>query len=268
MAIAGALQPMAPLDCRLLSQDSRVQVQPVSRRQSVDHSSPLLWTYRKSSLSLYFSSGRHRSPSGKLLATSDRARALLMYNSISNSEFPSLSGSSQPQYQNQSQAIWANQRTVQQTPVQRPQQPQNAISSQASQHGQSQQTQDQSQRGNEGMFTGSSHLQGAMDDHRYGNQSGMGSLSTSRQPQTSSADDFPPLGRNGTDEIEVDRRSNLIHNGGFGDFSNSNAFSIPPGQSQARHGLPSGSSSQANNTRSSSVVDRLTSPNGMGFGGT
>ncbi len=58
-----------------------------------------------------------------------------------------------------------------------------------------------------------------------------------------------------------------MQNAGFGAFSNTNAFSLPQDQIQTRHGLPSASSSQANNTRSSSVVERLTSPNGMGFGG-
>lgn len=58
-----------------------------------------------------------------------------------------------------------------------------------------------------------------------------------------------------------------MQNAGFGGFSNANTFSLPQDQIQSRHGLPSTSSSQANNTRSSSVVERLTSPNGMGFGG-
>lgn len=58
-----------------------------------------------------------------------------------------------------------------------------------------------------------------------------------------------------------------MQNSGFGGFSNANAFSLPPDQAQARNALPNVSSSQTNNTRSSSAVDRLASPNGIGFGG-
>lgn len=181
------------------------------------------------------------------------------------SEFPSLSGTSQPQYQNTSQAIWANQRVAQQTPVQRPQQS-HPVSSQAQQqHQPNQQSQEQSQRGNDDLYSASSNLQNSLDDHRYGGQSGIGQIPASRQPQPTSVDDFPPLGRNGTDESDSDRR-NMMQNAGFGGFSNANTFSLPQDQIQTRHGLPSASSSQANNTRSSSVAERLTSPNGMGFG--
>lgn len=181
------------------------------------------------------------------------------------SEFPSLSGTSQPQYQNTSQAIWANQRVAQQTPVQRPQQSHPVGSQAQQQHQPTQQSQDQPQRGNDDMYSASSNLQNSLDDHRYGGQSGIGQISSSRQPQSTSVDEFPPLGRNGTDESDSDRR-NMMQNAGFGGFSNTNAFSIPQDQMQNRHGLPSSSSSQANNTRSSSVVERLTSPNGIGFG--
>ncbi len=115
------------------------------------------------------------------------------------------------------------------------------------------------------MFTGSSHLQSALEDHRYGGTGSLGQISASRQPQATSVDDFPPLGRNGTDE--TDERRGAIQNAGYGGFSNTNAFSLPSDQGQVRNPLPSASSSQANNTRSSSVVDRLTSSNGLGFGG-
>ena len=182
-----------------------------------------------------------------------------------NSEFPSLSGTSQPQYQNTSQAIWANQRNAQQTPVQRPQQSLPVSSQAQQQHQPNQQSQDQSQRGNDDMYSASSNLQNSLDDHRYGGQSGISQMPASRQPQPTSVDEFPPLGRNGTDESDSDRR-NMMQNAGFGGFPNSNTFPSPQDQLQ-RHGLPSASSSQANNTRSSSVVERLMSPNGMGFGG-
>lgn len=185
-----------------------------------------------------------------------------------DSEFPSLSGTSQPQYQNASQALWANQRAIQQTPVQRPQQQpqqQHAISSQASQQQQSQQAQDQPQRANDEIYSSTSHLQSALDDSRY--QSALGQMPASRQPQTTNVDDFPPLGRNGTDEND-DRRGTIMPSPGYGGFSNSNAFSLPPDQIQARNPLTSAPGSQANNTRSSSAVGRLTSPNANGFGGT
>lgn len=116
------------------------------------------------------------------------------------------------------------------------------------------------------MFSPSSHLPNAMDDHRYGGSGTLGQLPTSRQPQPTNVDDFPPLGRNGTDEND-DRRGSILQNSGFGGFASSNAFSVPPDQAQARNAMPSASSSHANNTRSSSAVDRLTSPNGIGFGG-
>ena len=182
------------------------------------------------------------------------------------SEFPSLSGNSQPQYQNASQAIWANQRAVQQTPVQRPQHPQQQpINTQVSQqHQQTQQPQDQPHRTTEDIFSASSHLQSSLDDHRYGGAGTLGQMPASRQPQPTGVDEFPPLGRNGTDDND-DRRG-VVPNTGFAGFSN-NAFSLPSDQQQGRNPLASASSSQANNTRSSSVVDRLTSPNGMGFGG-
>ena len=91
-------------------------------------------------------------------------------------------------------------------------------------------------------------------------------MPSTRQPQPTSVDEFPPLGRNGTDEGDNDRR-NMMQNPAFGGFTNANSFPLPQDQIQSRQGLPSTSNSQANNTRSSSVVDRLTSPNGMGFGG-
>jgi len=102
-----------------------------------------------------------------------------------------------------------------------------------------------------------------MDDSRY--HSALGQMPASRQPQTTSVDDFPPLGRNGTDEND-DRRGSMMQTSGYGGFSSSNAFSLPPDQAQGRNPLRSASGSQANNT-SPSVVERLTSPNGVGFGG-
>ncbi|KAL6717259.1 transcriptional regulator [Lecanora helva] len=205
-------------------------------------------------------------------------RAALIDLMAVGSEFPSLSGTSQPQYQNSSQAIWANQRAVQQTPVQRPQhqqaqqqqhqhqqqQQQQPIVSQAPQQHQNQQSHDQSHRSNEDMYSASSHLQNALEDRRYGGAGALGQMPATNQTQATNVDDFPPLGRNGTGEND-DRRG-VMQNAGFGSFANANTFPIGPDHGQSRSALPSASGSQANNTRSSSVADRLTSPNGVGFG--
>ena len=196
-------------------------------------------------------------------------------------EFPALgansgqaqlgNNSSQAQYQNASPAIWANQRAIQQTPVQRPQQQQqqqqqHAVNPQPSQqHPQPQSAQDQSQRGNDDLFASTSHLQSVMDDSRY--QSALGQMPISRQAPTTNTDEYPPLGRNSADEND-DRRGNMLQSAGFGGFSNANAFSLPQEQSQSRNQPPSASSSQADNSRPSAGVDRLTSPNGIRFGGT
>lgn len=183
--------------------------------------------------------------------------ALLAY---FQSEFPSLSGNTQAQYQNPSQAIW--QRNVQQqTPVQRPQQQQSQhlANTQASQQQQAlQQRQDLSTQNNDDIFTGSNHLQNALDDYRQTGQSSAQGLAA-RQAQATNIDDFPPLGRNGTTESDHDQRSP------FAAFSNSTAF--PSQQSQIRQSLASAPGSQANDTRSSSVVDRHMSPGAFTAGG-
>ncbi len=169
-----------------------------------------------------------------------------------DSEFPSLSGTSQPQYQNPSQAIW--QRAVQQTPVQRPQHSNNTQVPQQQQI--SQPRQGLSSPTHEDMFMGS-HLQGSLEEYRQGAQN---QNVNSRQPQTTSIDDFPPLGRNGTDENDGDQRGNMMGGGAYG-FPNSGAFAQ---QQNARHGLPNTSGNQADSTRSSSVVDRTMSPSTYG----
>jgi len=175
------------------------------------------------------------------------------------SEFPSLSGTSHPQRQNPSQAIW--QQAVQQTPVQRPsqqqqQQPSNTQFPQQHHQQQSQPRQDLSSPNHDDMFIGSSHLQGSLDDYRRG-QGVMGHM---RQPQANSIEEFPPLGRNGTDPNDNDQRANLMQNTAYGAFSNTNAFSLQQNQAQARHGVPGAQGTQASSTRSSSAVERTMSP--------
>ena len=184
------------------------------------------------------------------------------------SEFPSLSGAPQTQYQNPGQAVWgnSNQRLVQHTPVQRPQQ-QQAPSQQNStqqQPQQPQQPQEYAQQSREALYNGS-QFTGNNDDYHRGGQGGIGQLGASTQPQPNSNEDFPPLGRNGTDDSQHDRRGSLMQNAAFGGFSNSNAFSIPQNQETAPHRLPSAQSSQPDSSRSSTLVDRIMSPNSISF---
>ena len=179
-----------------------------------------------------------------------------------SSDFPSLSGAPQTQYQNPGQAVWgnANQRIIQHTPVQRPQQqppapPQNSTQQQP-QH--SSQTHDQPQQPRDDIYTGS-QFTGGNDDYHRGGQGGVGQLGASAQPRPNSIEEFPPLGRNGTDENQHDRRGSLMQNAAFGGFSSPNAFTLPPNQSQVRQ-------NQADSSRSSTLVDRITSPSSFSFG--
>ncbi|KAL8831029.1 MAG: hypothetical protein Q9170_005479, partial [Blastenia crenularia] len=184
------------------------------------------------------------------------------------SEFPSLSGAPQTQYQNPGQAVWgnSNQRTIQHTPVQRPQQqipapPQTSAQQQSQQPSQAQ---EQSQQSRDDIYTGS-QFTGSSDDYHRGGQGGVGQLGASAQPQPSSIEEFPPLGRNGTDDSQQDRRGSLMQTAAFGGFSNSNAFSLPPNQSQPRHGIPGSQNSQLDSIRPSTLVDRITSPSALSF---
>ncbi|KAL8814399.1 MAG: hypothetical protein Q9223_006367 [Gallowayella weberi] len=186
------------------------------------------------------------------------------------SEFPSLSGAPQTQYQNPGQAVWGNptQRTAQHTPVQRPPQ-QHPISQQNNAQQQSQQpsqTQEQPpQQSREQLFTGS-QMTGSNDDYHRGGQGGMGQLGASAQPQSTSVDEFPPLRRNGNDEDQQDRRGNLMQNAAFGGFggANQNLFALPPPQDPARHRLTSAQSGRPD-SRSSTLVDRTMSPSALSF---
>lgn len=188
-----------------------------------------------------------------------------------SSEFPSLSGAPQPQFSSPSQAIWANanHRAIQHTPVQRPQQ--NTGNSQAisqpPQQQQSQQSQDASQQASDDLFSAASRFVGGIDDYRLGGQGGVGQMSGANQPQTGNIEEFPPLGRNGNDDIGLDQRGGLMQNAAFGGFSNANTFTLNPNPVQNRQGLPNASSSQTDVSRSSALVDRTFSPSNLGFGG-
>ena len=143
-----------------------------------------------------------------------------------DSEFPSLSGTSQQQYQNPGQAVWAtaNQRVTQHTPVQRPQPSQSNAAGLAPVQPQTHSTQEQLQQSLDDAFFSSTQIGNAMDDYRHGGQGGVGQLSGLHQPQPSSIDDFPPLGRNGHGEIGQDRRGNLMQSAAAGAYPSSSAF--------------------------------------------
>ncbi|KAL8923042.1 MAG: hypothetical protein Q9208_004854 [Pyrenodesmia sp. 3 TL-2023] len=183
------------------------------------------------------------------------------------SEFPLLSGNPQTQYQTPGQAVWgnANQRIIQHTPVQRPQQqpPPSQPNNTQQQHQQPSQAQDQSQQARDDLYPGS-QFNGSNDDYHRGGQGGIGQLGASAQPQPNSVEEFPPLGRNGTDEDQHDRRGSLMQNAAFGGFSNPTSLFLPS-QSQARQGLPSAQSNQSDASRSSTLVERLASPTSLGF---
>lgn len=226
-------------------QDRQVRPRRALRRQSVVLSLPHLWIYRESTRT-------STSP------TSD---------ADGNSEFPSLSGAPRPQYQNPSQAVWANanQRATQHTPVQRPQQQQPAdlqISAQQQQQP-PQQQQEHAQQNAEDIFSSGSQFSNGLDHYRHGGQGGVGRLSGSSQPQTGSIDEFPPLGRNENGDVGQDRRGSLMQSAAFGSYTNGHAFA-PQSNQQNRQGVSAG---QQDSGRSSTLVDRILSPSSIGSAG-
>ncbi|KAL9630153.1 MAG: hypothetical protein Q9204_004868, partial [Flavoplaca sp. TL-2023a] len=196
-----------------------------------------------------------------------RVSSILSLTIFTRSEFPSLSGAPQTQYQNPGQAVWgnSNQRATQQTPVQRPQQ-QHPISQQSNSQQQNQQpsqAQEQSQQSREQLYSGS-QMSGSNDDYHRGGQGGIGQLGASAQPQSNSIDEFPPLRRNGTDEDQQDRRGSLMQTAAFGGYSASNNFSMPLSQESARHRLPSTQSGRPD-SRTSTLIERIRSPSSLSF---
>ena len=190
--------------------------------------------------------------------------------SLPGSEFPSLSGNAQTHYQNPGQAIWANanQRAVQHTPVQRPQQ-QHPTSVQASTQQQQQQGlqgQEHSPLGTDTLFSTRLQFSSTLDDYRHGGQVGVGQLSGTSQPQTGNIEEFPPLGRNGNDESSQDRRGSLMQSAAFGSFSSSNNFNLPHNNVHNRQGLSTTASTQIDRG-SATLADRIMSPSTMGLGG-
>lgn len=89
------------------------------------------------------------------------------------------------------------------------------------------------------MFTGSTHLQNALNDYRQDGQNASQPTGT-RQASSTNIEDFPPLGRNGTNDNEPDQRNP------FATFSNSNTFSSQQTQTQPpRPNLSTGPDTQA-----------------------
>ena len=147
--------------------------------------------------------------------------------SLDPSEFPSLSGGigagGQPQYQTANQAVWANQRASQQTPVQRP--PPSHIGAAAANQPPSQpHSQDQVQQPLDDAFFPQAAQVGGMDEFRHGGQTGVGQLSSSNQPQPGSIEEFPPLGRFGQSDMPPDRRVNIMQNAASGGYANASGF--------------------------------------------
>lgn len=93
----------------------------------------------------------------------------------------------------------------------------------------------------------------------------MGQLSGTGQPQTGNIEEFPPLGRNGNDDLGQDRRGSLMQNAAFGAFPN-NTFNLSQPSAQNRQSLSNASGIQVDRG-SATLADRILSPNAMGFGG-
>ena len=183
-------------------------------------------------------------------------------------EFPSLSNAPQTQHQNPGQAIWANanQRAVQPSSDQRPQQ-QN-LRQNITQHHQSQnshQGQDASQQTPADLFSNGSQFPGRFDDYRHGGQSGVGQLSSSTQPQPNSIDDFPPLGSGAPDDNGLDRRGNLIRSAAFDGFANANSYSGSSNTAPSQQ-IGSGQNNGASDgSRPTNLIDRVLSPGARPF---
>ncbi|WEW59718.1 transcriptional regulator [Emydomyces testavorans] len=153
----------------------------------------------------------------------------------SPSEFPSLSSGSQPiQTPTPGQAIWStiNQRTTQQTLLQR--QPQPPVASQAPSRASQTQSNPPSQPhiSRDDLFPSGSQFATQLDDFRNGGQGISGQLSNNPQPQTGNIEDFPPLAKHASTDLGPERRESLVQAGSMGSYGNSMAYSPQglPGQ--------------------------------------
>ena len=136
----------------------------------------------------------------------DQISIILKYTALNNifSEFPSLSNAPQPQNQNSAaHAVWANPPSrgnqsisTRRTPNQIP----NSHNNSATQHDQQEQINVQQSTSN------TSHGTNVNNDSRFANQSGLGQLSGLAQTQPGNPDDFPPLERTTSDDVDNERR--------------------------------------------------------------
>ena len=127
------------------------------------------------------------------------------------SEFPSLSNAPQPQNQNSAaHAVWTNPslRGNQNILTRRTQnQISNSHSTSSAQHSQ------QEQINVQGTST-TLHSTNATEDFRFANQSGPGQLSGLAQTQPGNSEDFPPLERTTSDDVDNDRRTRVSQQSG------------------------------------------------------
>lgn len=180
-------------------------------------------------------------PASPLLAESFDATGLEADKEVF-SEFPSLSGAphqqgqQQQQQNSQAQSLWANPslRATQHTPVQRPQQNQNAP------HQPPQRQQAPPGQQHDVRDEGPSFGQGGADDFHFGGHSNVGQLAGMSQPQTTNIEDFPPLGGLGSGaEAQQDQRSGLMQTAGFGGGASAQGSRFPMGLGQSRNPLMS-----------------------------
>ena len=137
-------------------------------------------------------------------------------------EFPSLSGSAQPQFQNAGQAVWNNQRAGQQGPVQRQQLQNQAIGSNQQRAGPN--ARDHGQQSLDETFFPSGGANAGIDDYRSGGGAGggIGQLGMGGQHQSGGGDEFPPLSRRGPGDPGADNRMNIMQSAAGGGYGGSN----------------------------------------------
>lgn len=155
-------------------------------------------------------------------------------------EFPSLSGASQQSQSQNPGLAWANagQRAGQQAPIQRQQPPSSQPPSRMSQT----QSHPQTQSSHDDLFPSGSQFANRLDDFRNGGQGISSQLGAGSQPQTGNIDEFPPLGRNVTEELGQDRRESLLQSTGFGNYNGGMPFGgLNQAQAPTNHNLMSGS---------------------------
>jgi CCR4-NOT transcription complex subunit 2 len=169
------------------------------------------------------------------------------------SEFPSLSGApQQAQPQNPSHAVWG-QRSTQQTTAQRQQQVVSQAQSAAPQSTQAQSRQSSQTSSHDDVFPSSAQFSSGLDEFRQGSQGIGGQMSAGSQPQTGSIDEFPPLGRNISEDLSQERRGSIMQSAGFGGYGGSLGFGGGNmAQAQARNGMSNPINGQQEGNRISS----------------